>query len=285
MKSHVSIFGLSLLLTGVGHAAAYSSNFDSGLTRYVDLAGQDNWDIVGATPVSTQPDITGTSFLGASNMLGGPPYTSEHIAVQFGGNNLDPGNNTAYLFQPYVAPLVGNDTAYAHTEFKVAMNIADSQGTGTLGNRDTFGFSIKDSSNNNLFSINFTPQEQAPGDPTDYTRVDNVTWSSGGTHSGTIATQTEGSFTTLELTLWKTGVNDVGFAINSVGSLITSGTIAGLGSANIASFGAYVNTYSESFLAGSNVMVFDDISLVPEPSSALLGLVGASFFFVRRRRA
>ena len=41
----------------------------------------------------------------------------------------------------------------------------------------------------------------------------------------------------------------------------------------------------DNTLPGSNMLIFDGVSLVPEPSSMLLGLLGTSLAFVRRRRA
>jgi hypothetical protein len=53
---------------------------------------------------------------------------------------------------------------------------------------------------------------------------------------------------------------------------------------DIVEFGAFWQPTSSFEDPGSNYMLFDNVNLIPEPSSALLGLLGASFAFLRRRR-
>jgi len=76
--------------------------------------------------------------------------------------------------------------------------------------------------------------------------------------------------------------NDVAFAA-TVGGSAFNGIIPNAASSGIATFGAFWET-SNPTNPGSNHMMFDNLSLVPEPSAALLGLLGASFALVRRRR-
>jgi len=273
MKKTLSFIALSLALGGVSSAAVYTTTFNS-FTYGAGLGGQDGWAVTGAPGDNTGPTQIGTSPFPT-------PATSGGRAVLFGASDLDPTSTSAYAYHNYNLPLVGADVT---TTFHVAMTIQDSDPT--FPNRDSFGFTLRDSSDTNLFTINFTPTAQAPGgDPTTSTRVDNVSWSSGAFSSAPIATLTEGQWTTIDLTFVQIpSTSDAQFNLSSAGVSIASGTLTGFAAANVATFGAVANAYSGNSL-GNNMLIFDDISLVPEPSAALLGMLGASFALVRRRRA
>jgi hypothetical protein len=263
MKKPFSILFFSFALASLGHSATYASNFDN--LTVGDLPGQDGWSISGA-PISSSPGQVATPAGGSGNNV-----------VAFGYYDLDSGSNSAYLSHSYGESLVGTSDGY--TQFLVTVGIVDSGSD--FPNRDTFGFTFRDVQNQNLFSINFTPKAESGT-----TRVDDVTWSNYVTgQSSVIGTLSEGSSTTIDLKFEKFGLNDVKFTLKSEGFQVATGNLTGLASSTIATFGATVNSVDSSGVMGGNQLVFDNISLIPEPSAALLSLLGASLTLIRRRRA
>ena len=124
-------------------------------------------------------------------------------------------------------------------------------------------------------------------DPQNQTEYNSYSWSTGA-GAPTVALAGRGSHEdyayTLTINFFNAGGGDVGFNADVNGDAF-SGVIPGGASQSIANFGAVWDTFAGKTAPGSNFMVFDSVNLVPEPSSALLGLLGASFAFVRRRRA
>ncbi len=264
MKLLSSSLGFSLLIVSAAHSATFFSNFDD-LTPGLDLAGQDGWQITGAN------DVDGPSYVGSSPL---PPPTSGVFSGQMGAENATASE--VYLYQEVGLPLVGADYT---TRFGVSMIIGDSNFSAP--NRDTFGYSFRNGDGDELFGIYFTPTNQDNPDATN--RVDSVTWTSMGFQSSVLGPLNEGTWTTLDLTFTLSG-SDVFFNLNSAGSPVTSGTLTGLATETIETFGVVMLPVDFNDV-GNNVLYFDDISLVPEPSSAMLGLLGASFLLRRRRNA
>lgn len=266
MKKPFSVLFCSFALSSLGHAATYASNFEN--LTVGDLPGQDGWSIIGA-PTSDSPGQVAMPVGGSNNV------------VAFGYYDLNSGVNSAYLSHSYGESLVGTSNGY--TQFLVSVGISDSNNA--YPNRDSFAFTFRDDQNQNLFSINFTPQAES-GTPESTTRVDDVSWSNYVTgRSSVIGTLTEGTSTTIDLKFEKFGLNDVKFTLKSEGVQVATGNLLNLAGSTIASFGATVNSVDPDGLMGSNQLIFDNISLVPEPSAALLSLLGASLTLLRRRRA
>ena len=267
MKKPFSILFFSFALASLGHSATYASNFDN--LTVGDLPGQGGWSISGAPSSSDSPGQVAT------------PGSGNNV-VAFGYYDLNSGSNSAYLSHSYGESLVGTSDGY--TQFLVSVGIVDSSDS-DFPNRDTFGFTFRDGQDQNLFSINFTPRAQS-GIPQSTTRVDDVTWSNYVTgQSSVIGTLSEGFSTTIDLKFEKFGLNDVKFTLKSEGVQVATGNLTGLASSTIATFGATVNSVDSSGVMGGNQLVFDNISLIPEPSAALLSLLGASLTLIRRRRA
>jgi len=277
MKSSLLVLISSVAIGSIASAAIYSSNFDS-LSFGADLAGQDGWTITGASGSGGPSLVTSSPF----------PYpaTSALQGVAFGFQEIS-GSST-YLQHSYGEPMVG--TSLGYTQFLVAMTIQDS--APPYVNRDSFAFTFRDASYQDLFSIKFTPTAQ-DATPQLNQRVDNVSWSSYVTgDSGVIGVLVENApgplppnpWTTIDLKFELSGLNDVKFTLKSAGVTLDTGVIAGLGSATIDNFGVTWTPFNPSD-EGGNQLYFDDMSLIPEPSAALLGLLGATVAFTRRRRA
>lgn len=119
--------------------------------------------------------------------------------------------------------------------------------------------------------------------------VFDLYWSSGlGSTGPTLfATLLQGIATSFTFDLFATGPNpgDVGFTFYNDSTFVDSGSLTGASQTDVID-ALSINWDSTTFGGpGSSFISVDNISVIPEPSSALLGLLGASFVFLRRRRA
>jgi len=161
-------------------------------------------------------------------------------------------------------------------------------------NRDQFGFSLRTSAGVDLFTFYLTPYTQTvfPVIPENAPSTDTYSWSSAYANGGsptvvvpTLASE-YGKAYLFEVDFSPiAGTNDVLFSATNQGVDLFTGVLNNASNQVIGQVGAIWNPTYGAANAGTNVLVFDNVSLVPEPSSALLGLLGASFVFVRRRRA
>jgi hypothetical protein len=148
-------------------------------------------------------------------------------------------------------------------------------------NLSTNPFSIVLNANSgNLLTIDFV---QSSGS------VFDLSWSSGlDAVAGPtpFATLLSGIATTFRLDLFASGPSDVGFTFangTGPGAYNVSGLLTGAAQTDTIN-GLSINWDSQTS-AGDSFMSVDNISVIPEPSSALLCMLGASFAFLRRRRA
>lgn len=269
MKKTLLVSYFSVASAGIGFAFTYTANFND-ITLYPngsDVAGHDNWSIIGGSS-SGGPSLISTS-----------PWSGQGRAAWFGFEPINVGANDCYLYHTWGAPLVGNSLSY--TQFGVTMIVLDSNIS--YPKRDAFGFTFRDDANKDIFTLTFTPASQV-ADPDSNVRVDNVSWSSFYGAGGAVGTLTEPDFTTLEITFTPASGNDVTFNVKSAGIQLKTGTLTNAGGLNLNTFGA-LWTPLDPLDVGANQLVFDNLTLVPEPSSALLALLGTSLVFVRRRRA
>ncbi|MCX6868785.1 MAG: PEP-CTERM sorting domain-containing protein [Verrucomicrobia bacterium] len=269
MKKTLLILSFSVASACIGYAFTYTADFNNN-TLYPngsDVAGHDNWF------------ITGASSSGGPSLITSSPWVGQGRAAWFGFQPINVGATDSYLYHTWGAPLVGNSLSYS--QFGVTMIIVDSNID--YPKRDAFGFTFRDDANQDIFTLTFTPSTQTLDPDSDF-RVDNVSWSSNYGAGGAIGTLTEPQFTTLEITFTPGSGNDVTFNVKSAGVQLKTGTLTNAAGLNLNTFGA-LWTPLDPLDVGANQLVFDNLSLVPEPSSALLGLLGASLVFVRRRRA
>jgi len=278
MKHLFFLLASPLALTSLTYGAGYLENFN-GLNNNADLAGQGGWIISGnASNATSDVSYVETSFLAGQTYAG-----------YLGYQDLASGEGSVYLSHSYSDSLVGNTAQY--TEFLASIAIFDSSfvsGSPTVANRDSFGITFRNGASN-LLTIKITPDSQA-FNPDSSIRVDNLTWSGFGSSGSAIpfATMTEGGAgnpANLRILFTPSGVSDVLFTLSSGGVPITSGVLPGAAGENLTNFGFTMNTFSGTSDVGSNRFGFDNLSVVPEPSAALLGLLGASFAMGRRRRA
>jgi hypothetical protein len=261
------------IIASSAQGAVYNYNFESFVPG--NIHGQQGWE-VDATGDSNPGAIVGTfgfwgsraASIGWSTGLSKPSvYVSHAASTPLLGTVGTPDATFSVLFQIY------DSDSFNGTDPKAAV-------------RDVFGFRLEDGSGNNLFSLFFTPYDQDPT-PENDTAYNTFSYSTGAgpaipvLNSPLVSAQ-EGQSYTFSLAFSPSGVNDVAFTGDISGDSF-SGVLPGLATSTIGRFGAFWNT-SDAAEPGSNQMLFDGVTLIPEPSSALLGLLGASLALVRRRR-
>lgn len=263
---------LTLVVGGLAahtQAAVYSSDFD--LTPYdfgSNLNGLDGWSLTGAS----LPDV---ATIAVSPF---PSPVSGGQAIHFGFQEIDAAS--AYLSRNAGSSLVGNGAGY--TEFQTAFIVQDS--VPTYPNRDIFQFTFRGASDENILTIQLQPTAQSASPQLNPPRTDQFSWSSDfAAGSANIGTLNEGQWSTLNVRFTPSGVNDVAFSAKFQNVEFASGTLAGAGSQNLGTYG-FVWKPLDPNNEGSNILILDDVSLVPEPSSALLACVAGLGLLIRRRR-
>ena len=263
-----------------GHAGSYVTNFD-GLIDGQDLAGQDGWQIIGASS-SNGPSLVTDSFLGGLQGQGGA----------FGFQEIT--GTTSYLYRNYDELLVGNPAGY--TSFYVSFRVQDS--TTTYPNRDTFGFAFRGTSGEDILTVRMAPttqstQPQNPLNPTN-NRENRFSWSSDYSvlDQSNIGTLFEydpnppnlNLYSDISVLFTPSGVNDVAFSVVIGGNPAASGVLTGIGAAELDTYG-FLWEPLDPFDVGANQLLFDNLAIVPEPSSTLLLGIAGLGLALRRRRA
>jgi hypothetical protein len=189
---------------------------------------------------------------------------------------------TAYLSHSVAIPL--NNSSFS-TQFAITQSSEDWPG------RDGFGFSFRDASNVNLFRLSFVPTTVFVPLSATFEQLYQVSYQFGTGPVQTAKTSGNGnvyfypdSMYSFSFLFAHSGLNP-GFTARVTGTntLSFSGVATGLGGSTISSLGAEYNTIPGNL--GDNFMSFDNISLIPEPSSSLLAAAGiAGLILVRRRK-
>lgn len=178
--------------------------------------------------------------------------------------------------------------------FNVNFALVDSEGFEVDGiiygsERNPFEITLRNAANAELFSLIFDPVLGESSDPTaSPDDLWNVSWSSGGVKSLPIAAIYEASMYGLNLQFNPNGSNvEFNLGLNGINSFSYSDTLNGMSSEQITriEFGIHAVT-SEAVGSpqfGTNHIVFEGLSVVPEPSVTLL-TGGALFVMTMRRR-
>lgn len=254
--------------TTSAQASVYYTSFDGFLLG--DLDGQGDW--------TTDASTADTGYV---QSIAGSPWNGRAASIGY----VNPlSQDSAYVSHAATTPLIGEYNA----TFSALFQVQDSdEGFGAGAEvRDTFGFRLENASGDNLFSLYLTPDAQV-ANPSVQTAKHSFSWSTG-VGSPTVVLPglfaIENNAYTFTIAFNNAGGGNVGFDADVNGAAF-SGVLTGLSTEEIAKFGAFWDTTIDGDNSGSNFMIFDNVSLIPEPSSALLGLLGASFAFLRRRRA
>jgi|GEM_PF-3098857 len=276
-----TIFAM-VTFAGSAHGTTYFNNFESGFTPG-DMNGQGGW--VCSNPTTVIDDVTINAS--AIEQVSSTVFGSRAARLGWVGPLQ---SDNVYLSHSADTPLVGGGV---DSSFSTTFMVQNSDSYNDGGARDTFGFRLEGPSQSNLFSFFLTPTTH-PADPQlEIPAFYSLSWSTGGGAATVVLPDLKavaGSNYTLTVSFYDAGGNVVGFhaGIGTYGGTpqVFNGTLgAGTTSGVIKNFGAIWDTYAGGANSGSNLMIFDNVSLVPEPSSALLGLLGVSFAFIRRRRA
>jgi hypothetical protein len=257
-------------LSGLGQATVFISNFDSSPYLFnSNLNGLDGWTLTGAS----LPDV---AFISSSPF---PPPVSGGRAIHFGFQEIDA--TSAVLSRNFGVGLVGNTLGY--TEFQAAFFVVDS--IPTFPNRDSFSFTFRGASNENLLTVSLSPTLQTPDPDLAPNRVDQFSWTSDyATGNPNIGNLTEGQWSTINVLFTPSGVNDVAFSVKFQNVEFASGILAGAAGETLENYG-FVWDPEDPLDVGSNIFIIDDVRMIPEPTSALLAGLGALGFAFRRRRA
>lgn len=274
MKFFSSLIAGAIVVSSA-HAASYSTNFsfyENGTTPYPasgNVAGNDGWTING----SSIDETSGVSFIVATWISG--------KAIGVGGLSAPPATPTVGLMHD-AGVLFGSSSV----SFEFAM--VDTGNDNPF--RDTFGISLTNASNTgNLFSILFVPVDDSPADPD---ADDNGRWNLF-YQVGATTPQPTG------LSIFE-GTNpysfDLGFTANGANTNFVLGIGSELNSLQTEPIEVAVNpntstgkfgvtwTPSDYPNAGEGYLLVDNLSVVPEPSSAvLLGLAGFGLLSRRKR--
>lgn len=272
MSPHASkiLLGAVVALLPASASAFLTATFPSGTygPAGTQIAGKDGWTLTGDNLYNPLDD-NGSTY---SNYLDGS------LSATIGGYYVtpaSPGDLDATVSLNHTA-VVGLQYLHFYADFAIQSSNEDSPG------RDGFGFSFKDASNNNLFTISLVPVASALND------AFQVRYTLGGDPQQNAKYGTEDMFIYhngnyfVDLKFTENGDNPT-FSATIIGSNTKTftGTATGMGSAQVETFGAEWNVID----GGSNGLIFDDLNVIPEPSSSLLLCLAGLGLISRRRRA
>ncbi|GAA5117622.1 PEP-CTERM sorting domain-containing protein [Luteolibacter yonseiensis] len=264
---------LLLALIASANAAVYRSDFNTlTSTPSVEIAGQDGWS-----------STSSTTFLSHTVAWNNGTGTTTAIAI---GGTLDLSDQTTVGLNHSYGEELGRTTTkfdFSFTDSTFVVGDPDPDAN-YVALRDTFAYSVY-SGAANIFSVVFTPLEV---DPTvNPTAEWSMSYYVNGALGGSFFLEVEelGTYS-LDLAFSKHGYQTaVDLVLNDGTNLFARNQTVDLDPVlTITSFG--FDWTSTEAGGGDNEMLIDNLSVVPEPSSALLaGLAGLAFVSSRRRRA
>lgn len=265
------------------HAATYSSDFTS-LAPGDPLQGVGGWQQSAPNYDTIYPRAFGTQIqIGSS--------TAPAAAVG-GYYDTEPPEGQTY-FCAFHSLDLGLQTG---ASFSTNFALVDSEGydvDGTLygAERNPFQITLRNAANAELFSVIFDPVAGESPDPTASANdAWNVSWSSGGIKSIPIAAVFESALYGLNIQFIPVG-SDLNFSLgmNGTNSFSYSGTLTGLASSSVSQVEFGIHAVDSDSVGtpqfGTNHIVFQGITMVPEPSTAFLAGGAALLLALRRRRS
>jgi hypothetical protein len=265
------------LLVAPLEAAVFAADFE-GLSEG-DLNNQGGWTTTETTPEASY-------VIGAAGSFGTK-------AGYLGSGGFVP---TVSANEVYVKNSFGGGASLANAELSVLFQLYDS--SNSRASRDTFGFRLEDSGNNNLFSFVLSPVAQSTNP--------NGTlgqWSFGyTTGNGAVIPFYSNAGQTLvwaadesvngspeynmTITFAEFGLSgDVQMNVNVNGVAIGGGVLDNLASSSIDEFGVFWRPTSGPSSTGDNGIAFDNITVIPEPGIASLAGIAGLLCLMARRRA
>jgi hypothetical protein len=276
MKNSLFTLTAAFALASVSQAAIIFENFDSYTPGDPPVPGPytAGQNLNGATNgTNTWSVVNGIS--GSDNIATATYATFDGSGVAGSIGGYPNGGGVTTLSSTASVPIVGT-ASYPAAIFKFGFAFFDSQN----GFRDDYKISIG-SSNGNLLTIDLTPAAA---------NTFNISFSSafftGQSNWGSVdALDTAGNpYFEIEFKTWESGGN-LFYTLDDVNGInMSNGALGGSSNLSTTITGLDISVDTAGG-AGDGFLVFDNVSLVPEPSSALLGLLGTSCLFLRRRRA
>jgi hypothetical protein len=261
MNRPILSLAATLALVGGSHAAVLVDNFESYSPLFDDMNGQGGWTVSNGTPL---------------NPLDGPVVIIDNYTWDASTQSATVGGveqtfvGVTSLYHSVSVPFQSVTPMPSSFKFETAYTES------TNGFRNSFQFVLGTNvGGGNLLTINLTPGAAGQYD---------VSWNSGFAAGGPIGPLVANTSTQFQLDTYWNG-SAVAYNFSNAGSPVSSGTFATLLATDVMN-GLSVNWDSSTGAGvGNNSITIDNVSLVPEPTSAMLGLMGASFAFLRRRRA
>ena len=256
MNRSILSLAATFSLMGGTHAAVLQDNFESYSPLFSDMNGKGSWIVSNGNPAIPAE--------GPVAILDSYTWDGSLQSATVGGVASTFGGITSMFNSSFSVPLASStfiiETAYTES---------------TSGQRNNFQF-VLTASSGNLLTLNFTP-----GISGQY----NIGYTSAFAPSGAIGSVLANTSTQFQLNTFASGVNSVGYTLTNAGAPVAAGVLAGAAQSDVVnSFAVNWDSASNSGL-GNNSITIDNISVVPEPTSAMMALLGASFALIRRRRA
>lgn len=264
MKQSLFTLGAAFALVGVSQAAVLIDDFESyPADNVTSMNGLGTWSVANGLS-------TGNGEIAVST---NSTFEGSDGAALIGGYAPDSAGPTVLSSSPTVGMFGAVPGLFA-----IDFGFYDS----TISNRDDYSIKLTSTGGANLLTIDLTPAASVNTFDISFSS-DYFTGQSGW---GTLdALDTAGTpYFQVQFQTWTDGVN-MFYSLNDLnGGTMSSGSLSGGISLtdNITELSIDVDTTGG---AGDGFLVVDNVTLIPEPSSALLGLLGASFAFLRRRRA
>ncbi len=262
-----SLLGLTatFIFVGSSQASVLFDNFESYGPVSSDMNGQGSWTVTNGTPAN----LAEGPVVIVNDFASGSPLATTNATV--GGIEQTALGITSLSNSSFSVPLVS--LTAQPTFFLIDTSYLESTGTSS---RDNFSF-VLGSNAGNVLTIDFTPAGVGQ-----YI----ASWSVFGGDFGA-AVLNANTPTQFRLDTYASGLN-VGYTFSSLTTELGSGILgAALPTTTLNSLSVNWDSTGASFdpLGSSNSFTIDNVSVIPEPSSALLGLLGTSLAFARRRRA
>lgn len=259
-----SIFSIaaSISLIGGSHAAVLQDTFESYSPVFGNMNGNGAWVVANGNPAIPSE--------GPVAILDSYTWDGSAKSATVGGVESIFGGITSMFNTSFAVPLFS--TTPQPTFFQIETAYTES----TQGKRNNFSF-VLNANSGNLLTLGFSP-----GISNQY----DITWSSGFVAGGPMAVGSVPANTPTQFRLETSfdGTN-VTYSLTNAGAPVSSGNLTGAAPTDVInSFAVNWDSASNGGL-GNNSITIDNVSVVPEPTSALLGVLGASFALLRRRRA
>jgi hypothetical protein len=258
MNRPILSLAATLALVGGAHASVIVDNFESYSPLLGDMNGQGGWVVTGPVSVDGPVAIVDNYTWDASTQSA----TVGDDAITTTGVNK--------LFHSASVPFQSTTATPSSFRFETAYTESNN------GFRNDFQFVLGTNVGpGNLLTIILTPGAAGEYD---------FSWTSDFAAGGSIGPLTANTNTNFQLQTWWNG-SAVAYNFTNNNALISAGTFSTLTATDVMNGLSVEWDSTTGGGVGNNSITIDNVSVVPEPTSAMLGLLGASFVFLRRRRA